>query len=50
MVSKIPQDFIDQLLDKSDLVDLISSRISVKKRGKLFGVLSIHDEKTHLLI
>jgi DNA primase len=47
MVSKIPQDFIDQLLDKSDLVDLISSRISVKKRGKNYlACCPFHDEKT----
>lgn len=35
----IPSEFIDQLLDKIDIVDIISPRINLKKAGKDFQAL-----------
>ena len=47
MGSQISKDFIDQLVDKVDLVELISSRISVKKRGANYlACCPFHEEKT----
>lgn len=47
MSGQIPKDFIDQVIDKADLVEIISARISVKKKGKNYlGCCPFHDEKT----
>ena len=47
MSSQISKDFIDQVIEKADLVEIISARVSVKKRGKNYlGCCPFHDEKT----
>lgn len=47
MASRIPQTFIDELLDRSDIVDIVSSRIDLKKAGKSYkACCPFHDEKT----
>ncbi|MDZ7686815.1 MAG: CHC2 zinc finger domain-containing protein [Gammaproteobacteria bacterium] len=30
----IPRDFIDELLDRTDIVDVVQSRVTIKKQGK----------------
>ena len=46
-MSRIPQNIIDQIRDVSDIVDVISREIELKKRGSnYFGVCPFHDEKT----
>lgn len=43
----IPSEFIDQLLERIDIVDVISSRITLKKAGKDFQALCpFHTENT----
>ncbi|MDY0069167.1 MAG: DNA primase [Porticoccaceae bacterium] len=43
----IPQRFIDDLLDKVDIVDVVGSRISLRKSGKNYSArCPFHDEKT----
>lgn len=43
----IPQAFIDELLDRIDLVDIIDSRVPLKKKGRHFmACCPFHDEKT----
>jgi len=43
----IPQHFIDDLLDKVDIVDVVGSRISLRKSGKNYSArCPFHDEKT----
>jgi len=47
MSGPIPQEFIDEVLARSDLVALIERRISLKKAGKDFTArCPFHDEKT----
>lgn len=47
MAGKIPQHFIDDLLDRVDIVDVISSRVQLKKTGKNYSACCpFHDEKT----
>ncbi|HCW88528.1 MAG TPA: DNA primase, partial [Marinobacter sp.] len=47
MSGLIPQRFIDDLLDRIDLADLIGSRITLKKAGGNFKArCPFHDEKT----
>jgi DNA primase len=44
---RIPQTLIDQILDRTDLVELIGSRIKLKKSGKSFtACCPFHGEKT----
>ena len=44
---KIPESFIDELLDRVDLADIISSRVTLKRTGKnLMGLCPFHKEKT----
>jgi DNA primase len=44
---RIPQPLIDQILDRTDLVELIGSRIKLKKAGKSFtACCPFHGEKT----
>lgn len=46
-MSLIPQRFIDDLLDKVDIVDVVGSRISLRKSGKNYSArCPFHDEKT----
>ena len=43
----IPQHFIDELLDRVDIVEVIDKRINLKKTGKNFSACCpFHDEKT----
>ncbi len=42
-----PQRFLDELIDRSDIVDLVSSYVSLtKKGGNYFGLCPFHNEKT----
>ena len=44
---KIPDSFIDELLDRIDLTDIISNRVNLKRTGKnLMGLCPFHKEKT----
>ncbi|NRA40994.1 MAG: DNA primase [Pseudomonadales bacterium] len=44
---KIPQSFIDDILDRTDIVDLIGSRVKLKKTGLNYqACCPFHDEKT----
>lgn len=47
MAGKIPRQFIDELLDRTDIVDLIDNRIGLKKAGKDYqACCPFHNEKT----
>ena len=47
MAGKIPQYFIDDLLDRIDIVDVINGRVQLKKSGKNYSACCpFHDEKT----
>ena len=47
MAGKIPQPFIDQILNQTDIVDLISSYIDLKSKGREFSACCpFHGEKT----
>jgi len=47
MVGRIPQNFIDNLLDRSEIVDLIGSRVDLKKAGVNYkACCPFHNEKT----
>jgi len=47
MASLIPQGFIDDLLDRLDIVEIIDTRVKLKKSGKNFSACCpFHDEKT----
>ncbi len=47
MAGKIPTQFIDELLDRVDIVDLINGRIQLKKTGRDYqACCPFHDEKT----
>lgn len=47
MAGKIPAQFIDELLDRVDIVDLINGRIQLKKTGRDYqACCPFHDEKT----
>ncbi|MCP3870677.1 MAG: DNA primase [Gammaproteobacteria bacterium] len=47
MGGRIPASFIDELVNRVDVVDLISSRVPLKKAGKDFqACCPFHDEKT----
>lgn len=47
MSGGIPQHFLNELRDRSDIVDIISSRMAVKKAGTRFKALCpFHDEKS----
>lgn len=42
-----PQRFLDELVDRSDIVDVVSSYVSLtKKGGSYFGLCPFHNEKT----
>lgn len=46
-MARIPQRFIDDLLDRVDIVDVVSSRIDLRKSGKNYSArCPFHDEKT----
>lgn len=47
MTGRIPQHFIDDLLDRIDIVEVIDNRIGLKKAGKNFkACCPFHEEKT----
>ncbi|MEQ9451346.1 MAG: DNA primase [Pseudomonadales bacterium] len=47
MAGRIPQSFINDLLDRVDIVDVIERRMTLKKAGKNYqGLCPFHDEKT----
>jgi len=47
MANKIPQSFIDDLLARTDIVDIIDSRVTLKKTGKNYsGLCPFHKEKS----
>ena len=47
MSGRIPQAFIDDLIARADVVEVIGSRITLKKAGREFkAVCPFHDEKT----
>ncbi len=47
MAGKIPQQFIDDILARTDIVELIDSRVPLKKAGKDFqACCPFHSEKT----
>jgi len=47
MAGRIPQSFVDNLLDRVDIVELIDSRVKLKKSGKNYmACCPFHDEKT----
>ena len=47
MAGKIPQNFINDLIDRTDIVDIIDSYVPLKKTGKNHNACCpFHDEKT----
>ncbi|MGI9292191.1 MAG: DNA primase [Gammaproteobacteria bacterium] len=47
MAGRIPQDFINDLIDRADIVEVIQSRIQLKKAGREFkACCPFHGEKT----
>jgi len=47
MAGRIPQSFINELLARADLVDIIDRRVSLKKAGRNFSACCpFHNEKT----
>ena len=47
MAGKIPRDFIDDLLARTDIVDIVDSRVKLKKAGKNYqACCPFHSEKT----
>lgn len=47
MSGRIPQAFIDDLLDRLDIVDIVDSRVKLKRAGKNYtACCPFHDEKT----
>ena len=47
MAERIPQAFIDDLIDRSDITEIIGKRIEIKKAGKEYkACCPFHNEKT----
>ncbi|WP_137165844.1 DNA primase [Salinimonas lutimaris] len=47
MAGKIPRDFIDDLLARTDVVDIVDSRVKLKKAGKNYqACCPFHNEKS----
>ena len=47
MSGKIPQSFLDDLLERTDIVELIDARVKLKKTGRNYSACCpFHDEKT----
>ncbi len=47
MAGLIPQSFIDDLLSRADIVDIVGSRITLRKTGKNYsGLCPFHQEKS----
>lgn len=46
-MSRIPQHFIDELLTRTDIVEVIDARVPLKKKGREYGACCpFHNEKT----
>jgi DNA primase len=47
MARRIPQNFIDELISRADVLDVIGTRVSLKRAGSNYkGLCPFHDEKT----
>lgn len=47
MAGRIPDPFIDELLARTDIVDIVASRVQLKKTGKNYsGLCPFHNEKS----
>ncbi|MCW8884552.1 MAG: DNA primase [Motiliproteus sp.] len=47
MAGRIPQDFIDDLLNRTDIADVVEERITLKRTGRNYsGLCPFHQEKT----
>jgi len=47
MAGRIPQDFIDDLLNRTDIVDIVEERVQLKRAGRNYsGLCPFHKEKT----
>jgi DNA primase len=47
MAGRIPQTFIDELIGRADIVEIVGSRVPLKKAGREFkACCPFHDEKT----
>ena len=47
MAGRIPQQFIEQLLNQADIVDVINARVPLKKKGREYvACCPFHNEKT----
>lgn len=47
MAGRIPQNFIDDLLSRADIVDIVNARVPLKKKGKEYSACCpFHNEKT----
>ena len=47
MAGRIPQSFIDDVLDRTDIVELIDQRVKLKRSGRNYSArCPFHDEKT----
>jgi DNA primase len=47
MAGRIPPEFIDRLLERVDIVDVVGKRVPLKRAGKEYqGLCPFHDEKT----
>ena len=47
MAGRIPQSFINDLLDRTDIVDVIDARVTLKKAGRSYkACCPFHEEKT----
>ena len=45
MAGLIPQTFIDDLLDRVDIVDVVNSRVPLKKRAKVIKPVALFTRK-----
>jgi len=46
-MSRIPQAFLDELIARADIVDVVGARVTLKKAGRDYkGLCPFHDEKT----
>ena len=46
-MARLPQAFIDQVLDRTDIVDVVDRRVKLKKAGKNYSACCpFHQEKT----
>ena len=47
MAGRIPQDFIDELIARADIIDVVGSRVQLKKAGREYkACCPFHNEKT----